>query len=203
MDLRKEMRKRAYDEQLETEVERYKTTGDFNKLFRMLKSYVNEKSKTYVKEYQARGLRVYFDDFAGPLWDAAMDLIEDDGYRKNTFRVVLNHRLNDRAKNVIRDLMTDKRKALTTASEFDEVLEETIPDKTVDVEETAINRVLIEQMSHDESLTDEEKRLFQLLRADPEASNQKLAEKMEYKHKEKIRRLKENLREKLARYYYY
>lgn len=186
----------TYDDKLELEIERFLVTENFDKLYGMLKTFIVGKSRKYTRRYQTRGLRIYEDDFSSVLWEATLELLHDTSFRKNSFRVVLNHRLEDRARNIVRHHMADKRRALTIAMP----ISATYPSNE-DVESAVINKINVEQLSNDSTLTVNERRLLNLLKQYPLASNQDLAVLLGYTYREKVRRLKLNLRKKGEKYF--
>ncbi|PJW21984.1 hypothetical protein CV632_01275 [Geobacillus thermodenitrificans] len=217
--LRRYYYKRLFREQIEQELERYLITENFDSLFPRLKSLVQGKARSYAKKCLSKGLRIYEDDFESVFWEIALDLANDTSYRNVFFFDALSNRLESRAKNIIRDACADKRKALTFATTLTENKERKIQrssnyratktgrrplihlDGFNPTENQAIANIIVEQMAQDESLTDEERRLFQLMHQNPDASLQELADELGT-YKQKVKRMISRLRSKLGKYYF-
>lgn len=171
--------------------------------------FIGSQAKQYARRYQK--IRLYEDDFEGlfriKVADAALRYpAKEGGYFFDFLRTVIRNAAVDlirsatTEKNKVNHLAKSLDKEITNDEGFETSIIQTLPDESMNTEGMALNRVLIDEMAGDSTLTEQERQLFQYLRSYPDATLQEMADEIGVRDRKQASRIKERLSKKLQKY---
>lgn len=145
-------------------------------------------------------LRLDYGDFFEVMINAAVDTTNK--YSSNsdfslfqTLQLVLKNRGID----LIRKAKANKRAIWHKAARLPDNFDTTYADD-FNLENAVVQKILLEKIFKDPSLTEEERKLLKLMYDDPNITLDELANRMEWGYREKVRRTLKRIRMKLQKY---
>lgn len=189
--------------QFEKVVIEYCVTGDFTKIFNMLKTTIQGndghggKARAWANKW--RNKRLYEDDFASVFWEEAEKVCYGpknfDYLTYETIMVAMDRRAID----------LTRKATLTKQGEFECSVarfnrEEAFKDQAVSIEDEVLNKLVVQQILNDPALTMEERHLLAVIYETPNLSFQELACLSGLKHHEQVRRILTRIKNKLSDY---
>ncbi|AIQ13644.1 RNA polymerase sigma factor [Paenibacillus durus] len=170
---------------------------------------LNAQTDTFVKREagrwarSCRKYRLYEDDFESHFrFTVAKAALRYDG-KNGSFFDYLRGSIRNAGRDMVRRALTKKNRInhLALSLQDEAVMREVERSGIVaSAEEQAIAQYTVECMAADTSLTDTERAVFELLRADPEATLQEIANALGLSDRKQAQRLKQRLAEKLRKY---
>ncbi len=175
---------------------------DWTKVRKMVEKTVQFYSQLWERKAQSSGIRLYRDDFEELFWGVVWDVIESYDWRKDFYLLeTLELAFKSRALDKIRWAKRHKRAHEYTAAQLPENVGRDIrfADKQ-DIENEVVNRLTVEEMFEEQSLTEKERSLLAFLYDKPDATLDEMASSLAISHKEMARRVLLGLRKKLSQY---
>jgi hypothetical protein len=214
-----------WKERVELEWQRYLITEDWTQFYPYIKRLV-ESSARYYANYRYKNARIYYDDFFSCFQYVAWQIANETHYSGDVkFLDRLKKRLNSRAVDLFREFTTQGDTALTFAVNIDKLPEREYASKSTNyrtknekrrtnvvrnkipleyerrhLENTACNRVFVEQLINDPVLNDTERRLLVYIYRNPDSTTRQWARAVGLKHHEQAARMMRQIRKKLKKY---
>jgi len=174
----------------------------FDDLSAQTDAFVRREAQRWARS--CRKYRIYEDDFESNFrFTVAKAALSYDGGR-GTFFDLLRTAIANIGRDIVRRALTKKRRINHLAVSLDddnaskEVAKIAAPHTTEDI---AIPRLVIAEMEADATLTEQERRLFHFLKADPDATLQEMADHMGVRDRKQALRIKQRMAGKLQKYY--
>jgi hypothetical protein len=175
---------------------------DWTTVNKMVGKTVRFYSELWEQKAQSSGIRLYRDDFDELFWQVVWETIESYDWRSGFYLLeTLELKFKSRALDKIRWAKRSKRVHEYTAARLPEEIDRDARfADTQNVENEVVNRMTVEGMFAEESLTEQERSLLSFLYEKPDATLAEMASALGLSHKEQARRLHVGLRRKLAPY---
>ncbi|MDF2039355.1 MULTISPECIES: hypothetical protein [Cytobacillus] len=181
---------------------------DYWRLTRELKFTINKKAEWYA--YRYRNARLSYQDFEAEFWKITWDAIEYyeqggdfESFEGAEFTLVETLELfwKNRIIDFIRScLYTKKHNPWYTAASLSDDFNEYWPDTSLLQDEQLIINETIDELFCDKSLTEDERRLLEIIYDNPTESLREWGEKFGFNHPETVRRRYLSLKRKLSKY---
>lgn len=177
-------------------------TDYFTDLYLALQLTIKAVADSYGRRWANKRLSSH--DFESVFWLETYKLFKkytEEGLNPDfVFFETLKLMLERRATDVIRKATKTKKGAIQhDIDSLGESFEQTFPD-TVDTEKEVTDRIFVDMLIADETLTDDERQLLEIIYVNPGATLRELAEQTEFNHPEKVKRAMNRIRKKIAKY---
>lgn len=173
----------------------------FDDLAKETDAFVKREAQWWAKS--CRKYRIYEDEFESYFrFVVCRAALRYDG-EKGTFFDYLRGAIRNAGRDLVREALTKKNRINHLALSLeDETVTRKVEQKyhAPSAEEEALNRIIIEQMAQDDSLTDQERQLFEFLREYPDATLQEMADEIGVGSRMQASRIKDRLAKKLQKY---
>ncbi|MCY8938085.1 hypothetical protein [Peribacillus frigoritolerans] len=175
--IKRQPNKISYILQIEKLWESYalnRTDESRDKLLNSLKFCIHQKAEAWERKWKNK--RLYKEDFQTIFYETAWKLCDDySHYQEFYFYETLCLAFKRRGIDLTRKLRTKQGRFEVNALPLLEETSQYLPDKRVDIENDVLNRDLIERVLTDESLTEQERGLLQVIYDNPDSSNRDIA----------------------------
>jgi hypothetical protein len=169
------------------------------RLLKALEFTIKQKAKAWGNRWENKRLSTA--DFESVFYEETMKLCEkyhqyNDFYFYETFLLALQRRGLDVARQVQKGQKKFESEVFSLKDETAEFI-----SNDVDIESDVLNRVLVEQILNDPSLTAQERYLLHLIYINADASYSEIAKKAGFNHHEQVRRTLNCISNKLKKSY--
>jgi hypothetical protein len=173
----------------------------FDALSDQTDAYIKREAERWARS--CRKYRIYEDDFESQFrYTVAKSALSFQG-EYGTFFDYLRTSINNAGRDLVRHALTKKNRINHLAESLDDEKVARKVDKQYtsrSAEDEAIPRIIVAEMAADTTLNEQERKLFEFLRIDPDATLQEMADGIGVRDRKQASRVKARLADKLRKY---